>query len=149
MFTFSYFININICLQFYFAHFIFLCLVSYVFFLLLCFMFTFIYRYVFSLFIFIIFMLHAHDTIQRITMVSSFLSFFINEIITINNQNGISMHCYGVVDWKHVHVLLTFEWLLKGGTIINIKVIIFYVLMKFNHISKCLMWLKIDGALRG
>jgi len=40
-------------------------------------------------------------------MASSFLSFSINEIITIDNQNGIPIHCYGVVDWMHVHVLLT------------------------------------------
>jgi hypothetical protein len=72
-------------------------------------------------------------------MVSSFLSFSINEIIIINNQSGISIHCYGVVDWKHVHVLLTFEQLLEGGTITNIKVVLFYVLMKFSHISKCFM----------
>jgi len=57
-------------------------------------------------------------------MVSSFLSFSINEIITIDNQIGISIHCYGVVDWKHVHVLFTFERLLQGRTIINIKAII-------------------------
>jgi len=72
-------------------------------------------------------------------MVSSFLSFFITEIIIINNQSGISIHCYGVVDWKHVHLLLTFEQLLEGGTITNIKVVVFYVLMKFSHISKCFM----------
>jgi hypothetical protein len=71
-------------------------------------------------------------------MVSSLLSFFINEIIIINNQNGISIHCYGVVDWKHVHVLLTFEQLLERGTIIKIKAIIFYVLMKFSHIQNVL-----------
>jgi hypothetical protein len=82
-------------------------------------------------------------------MVSSFISFSINEIIIINNQSGISIHCYQVVDWKHVHVLLTFEKLLEGGTTINIKAIIFYVLMKFSHISKCLMGLKINGASRG
>jgi hypothetical protein len=56
-------------------------------------------------------------------MISSFLSFSIIEIITVDNQNGIFIHCYGVVDWKHVHVLLTFERLLQGGTITNIKVI--------------------------
>jgi len=72
-------------------------------------------------------------------MVSIFLSFFINEIIIINNQSGISIHCYGVVDWKHAHVLLTFEQLLEGGTITNIKAIFFTVLMKFNHISNFLM----------
>jgi hypothetical protein len=57
----------------------------------------------------------------------------------INNQSGISIHSYGVVDWRHVHVLFTFEQLFEGGTIINIKAIVFYVLMKFNHISKCLI----------
>jgi hypothetical protein len=72
-------------------------------------------------------------------MVSIFFSFYINEIITIDNQNGISIHCYGVVDWKHVHVLFTFERLLQDGTIINIKAIFKYVLMKFIHISKCFM----------
>jgi hypothetical protein len=71
-------------------------------------------------------------------MVSSFLSFPINEIIIISNQSGIFVHCYGLVDWKHVHVLFAFEQLLEGGTITNIKVVI-YVLMKFSHISKCLM----------
>jgi len=45
----------------------------------------------------------------------------------INNQSGISIHCYGVVDWKHVHVLFTFEQLLEGGTITNIKVVYFFV----------------------
>jgi hypothetical protein len=65
-------------------------------------------------------------------MVSNFFSFSINEIITIDNQSGISIHCYGVVDWKHVHALLTFEWLLQGGTISNIKTSIFYVLIKFK-----------------
>jgi hypothetical protein len=60
-------------------------------------------------------------------MVSSFLSFSINEINIINNQSGISIHCYGVVDWKHVHVLLTFEQLLEGWTITNIKVVKFFV----------------------
>ncbi len=82
---------------------------------------------------------YVHDTIQKVIMVSSFLSFSINGIIIINNQSGISIHCYGVVDWKHVHVLFTFEQLLEGGTITNIKVVIFYVLMKFSHISKCFM----------
>jgi hypothetical protein len=56
-------------------------------------------------------------------MVSSFHSFYINEIIIINNQSGISIHCYGVVDWKHLHVLLTFEQLFETRTIINIKAI--------------------------
>jgi hypothetical protein len=32
-----------------------------------------------------------------------------------------------VVDWKHVHVLLTFEQLLEGGTITNIKVVNFFL----------------------
>ncbi len=119
MFTFSYFIIIDICLHFYFAHLIFLFLVSYVFFWFLCFVFRFKYRCV-------CFFVHlhnfcAHDTIQKITMVSNVLSFYINEIIIINNQNGIFIHCYGVVDWKHVHVLLTVERLLQDGTIINIK----------------------------
>jgi hypothetical protein len=72
-------------------------------------------------------------------MVSIFLSFLTNEIIIINNQSGISIHCYGVVDWKHAHVLLTFEQLLEGRTITNIKAIISYILMKFSHISKYLM----------
>jgi hypothetical protein len=58
-------------------------------------------------------------------MVSIFLSFSINEIIIIKNQSGISIHYQAVVDWKHVHVLLTFEQLLKGGTITNIKTVIF------------------------
>jgi hypothetical protein len=43
----------------------------------------------------------------------------------INNQSGISIHSYGVVDWRHVHVLFTFEQLFEGGTIINIKLLFF------------------------
>ncbi len=54
-------------------------------------------------------------------MASSFLSVFVGEVITINNQSWIFVHCYVVVGWKQKPILLTLECLVKGGVIANIK----------------------------
>jgi hypothetical protein len=85
-------------------------------------------------------------------MASSFLSFFVDEIIIIRNQSWISIHYYVVVALKCVYVLLAFQWMVKGGTTTNIKAIIFSTLMKFGGLSKSqifkhIMWQGVDGAL--
>jgi hypothetical protein len=54
-------------------------------------------------------------------------SFTFHIIITIDEQTWISIHCYGVVVWKHVHVLFTLDQLVKGGTSTNIEIFIFSI----------------------
>jgi len=58
-------------------------------------------------------------------MASSLFSLSIDDIIIIDNQNWISMHCYVVIAWKCVNVLLTFEQFVKGGIAIISKLSIF------------------------
>jgi hypothetical protein len=83
-------------------------------------------RHVFSLFIFIILVF-----VTPLILISNFLSLS-RQIIIIKNQSWISIHCYGVVVWKCVHVLFTFDQLVEGGTTTNIKVVNFFVQMKFS-----------------
>jgi hypothetical protein len=54
-------------------------------------------------------------------MASSFLSIFVDEMITIDNQSWIFVHWYVVVGWKRIPILLTFECLVEGGATTNIK----------------------------
>jgi hypothetical protein len=47
---------------------------------------------------------------------SHFLSFFVDEVITIDNQSWISIHHYVVASFMCVPILFTFEHLGDGGT---------------------------------
>jgi hypothetical protein len=58
---------------------------------------------------------------KKAIMASSFLSIFVDEVITIDNQSWILVHWYMVVSWKQMPILFTFECLVEGGAIANIK----------------------------
>ncbi len=58
---------------------------------------------------------------------SFFLSNFAKEVMTINNQSWISIHCYGVVGFKLLLILFTLKCLVENGTTTtNIKFAIFF-----------------------
>ncbi len=48
---------------------------------------------------------------------SPFLSIFVDEVITIDNQSRISIHYYFVANFMCVPILLTFQHLGDGGSI--------------------------------
>jgi hypothetical protein len=45
------------------------------------------------------------------------------------------MHCYVVAHWKWVPILFTFECLVEGGTIINIKSVIMVTLIMYGGLT--------------
>jgi hypothetical protein len=65
-----------------------------------------------------------------------FLSISIDEIIIIDNQSWISIHCYVEEGWKHVLILFTFEWLVECEITTNIKVVIYFATRRFGGIFK-------------
>jgi len=83
---------------------------------------------------------------------SPFLSNFAKEVMTINNQYWISIHCYGVVGFKLLLIFLTLKHLVENGTTTtNIKAIICFVLLVYGGLSqgwivKCFVCLKVEGA---
>ncbi len=83
---------------------------------------------------------------------SPFLSNFVEEVMTIKNQNWIFIHYYGVVGFKLLFILFTLKCLVESGTTTtNIKAIICFVLIVYGGlfqgwIAKCFVCLGIDGA---
>jgi hypothetical protein len=67
---------------------------------------------------------------------SPLLSIFIDEIIIIDNQSWISIHCYVEEGWKCVLILLTLKWLVEGEITTNIKVVIDFAIRRFGGIFK-------------
>ncbi len=91
-------------------------------------------------------------TTKEIILASSFLSISIDEVIIINNQSWISIHCDVMIGFNCVAILFILECLVEGGNATNIKTIIVFALMSYgglfqNQIIKCLtLCLKIDSA---
>lgn len=91
-------------------------------------------------------------TTKEIIFASSFLSISIDEVIIINNQSWISIHCDVMIGFNCVAILFILECLVEGGNATNIKTIIVFALMSYgglfqNQIIKCLtLCLKIDSA---
>jgi hypothetical protein len=88
---------------------------------------------------------------KKIILDSSFLSIFVDEIITINNQSWISIHCNVMIGFNCVAILFILECLVEGGNVTNIKTIIVSTLMMYgglfqNQIVKCLVCLRFDSA---
>ncbi len=88
---------------------------------------------------------------KKIILDSSFLSIFVDEIITINNQSWISIHCNVMIGFNCVAILFILECLVEGGNVTNIKTIIVSTLMMYgglfqNQIVKCLVCLRFDIA---
>jgi len=83
---------------------------------------------------------------------SLFLSNFAEEVMTINNQSWISIHCYGVVGFKLLFILFTFKHLVESDTTTtNIEVAICFVLLVYGGLSQgwiveCFVCLGVDGA---
>jgi hypothetical protein len=75
----------------------------------------------------------------------------VDEVITINIQSWISIHCDVMIGFNCVSILFILECLVEGGNATNIKTIIFLFLMMYgglfqNQIVKCLVCLRIDSA---
>jgi len=89
---------------------------------------------------------------MEIILASSFLSIFVDEITTINNQSWNSIHCDVMIGFNCVAILFILECLVEGGNATNIKTIIFSDLMMYgglfqNQIVKCLtICLRINSA---
>jgi hypothetical protein len=69
----------------------------------------------------------------------------------IDNQSWIFFHCYVVVGWKQMPILLIFECLVKGGVATNIKNVILATLITYGgltneHIFERLECLDVDGV---
>ncbi len=74
-------------------------------------------------------------TIKEVILASSFQSNSIDELIITNNQSWISMHYYVMASWKQVFILFTFEHMVKGGTLVNIKNVIMLVLIMYGGLA--------------
>ncbi len=90
-------------------------------------------------------------TIEEIILDSILLSIFVDEVITINNQSWISIHCNVMIGFNRVAILFILECLVEGGNSTNIKTIIFFALMMYgglfqNQIVKCLVCMRIDSV---
>ncbi len=59
---------------------------------------------------------HVLIVIKEEILYSPFLSIFVDEVITIDNQSWISIHYYVVASFMCLPILLTFEHLGDGGT---------------------------------
>lgn len=59
---------------------------------------------------------------------SLFLSFFVDEVITIDNQSWISIHYYVAASFMHVPTLFIFEHMGDGGTSIQTSKLSFFLL---------------------
>jgi hypothetical protein len=69
-------------------------------------------------------------TITKVILVSSLFFIFVDEVIIVDNQSWTFVHCYVVVGWKQMLILLTLEHMVEGGTIVNIKNMILVALIQ-------------------
>ncbi len=74
-------------------------------------------------------------TIKEVILASSFLSIFANEVTIIDNQSWIFVHCYVVVGWKQMPILLTLEHLVEGGAAANIKNVMLVAFITYGGIT--------------
>jgi hypothetical protein len=70
--------------------------------------------------------------IKKVIMASSFLYIFVDEMTIVDNQSWICIHCYVVVGWKRMPILLTLEHLVKGGATTDIKNVILATLILYS-----------------
>ncbi len=71
-------------------------------------------------------------TTKDVILAPSFLSIFADEVTIVDNHNWIFVHCYVVVGWKRMPILLTLEHLVKGGIVANIKNVILVAFITYG-----------------
>ncbi len=71
---------------------------------------------------------------QEIVVGSRYLAISWDEVIRIDNQSWISIHCYVIQNWCHLFVLISLEQVIEGRGFDNMIKMIMDVLKKHTSV---------------